>query len=97
VPGIGKEKPGGATPTTEQGRPSTKIDRPIAAGLEPKRLLHRAWLSTTTQGAPWVASSARKKRPAAGATPSSGNRTGETDAPGRRSGSSRPTVRTSSL
>lgn len=63
--------PASATPTTENSRLFRISGRSRIVGSLLNRLVHRAWLSTTTGRSPGTSSSSsRKKRPSVGFVPS---------------------------
>ena len=69
----GMVKPGGMTPTTVWGTPSSERERPSTSGSEPKRSRHDAYESTATACEPSASSSGARYRPISGSTRSARN------------------------
>ena len=87
---MGNRKPGGRTPATSKGSPSTVTGRPTTPGSAPNRRRHNPSEINTTRPLPSRSSSGRNPRPRAGATPRTSSMFAVTNAAGRRSGSPAP-------
>ena len=83
-------KPGGATPTTSYGSPSSRTLVPTMFGFAPNRRVHSACPRTTRRCWPGCASPSTNSRPSEGATPSRMKNPGDTLKPGTCSGMSTP-------